>query len=290
MFVVRLLRRATLLGLWTVMGVGCGTGGSRPQPTASAMCIELSGQRIDAMRWNAAGDVLALSTFDLRTAEGVIWRINPPAGGLAEIARGSSILPLAGVAVGAALVGWVELRDGNPYVVTLGEDSTEEAALRTEQLLYGIQVMAGDFIGIGQDSQTIVRVDGDGSVSPLLAAHGRVESLDVSVDGTRLVYEETDGPGTTTRFVYRRSDHPQTEVDPPGRLIGSPVLGSDLDGIYYEDHDVGALRRIDVETSTTRTVITADVSAVAIAPDGRIAYTFVAPTETSQLCVDPGGG
>lgn len=74
---------------------------------------------------------------------------------------------------------------------------------------------------------------------------------------------------------------------PPGRLIGGPVLGPDANFVYFEDHDTGSLRRIDVRSNAVDTVLRKDISEPALSSRGVVAYTFVDPRRTNEVCVEP---
>lgn len=272
---------ACLLALLPLAAVACSPG---PLDGYGGRCVSFDGERVDFLRWNPDGTSLAVATAEGQGARGVIRRLDWPEVKTVEIARGPEIDSF-GVAHGDHGIAWVQF-DGEATEVWFTAAGPPERLYRMPgPPIDALHEAAGRFLAFDGQAEdgAIVEVTSEGT-SVVIDSPDRIVSFDVTPDAQRLVYEADQGVGTPVRFVLRTADGREHVVEPPGRLVGNPVLGPEPDLIYYEDHSAGELRSITLD-GEVETVVAQDVSEVAIAPDGKIAHSFVDPSQTHLVCV-----
>lgn len=245
-------------------------------------------EEIDSIAWREDGNEVAVATYDFASGDGVIRLLPFPAlQPVVELQRSPDVLSLNGLAAGPDGYAWLEHADGGVNLVRSTVDGRHVLGYITSPLS-SLRARGSSLLAVDERfGGEIVRIDVNESgldVVPVTDVDGIVHSFDVAPDG-RIVYMFSHGPGTEASFVVL--DGPtQKTLTPSGHLIGHPIFGADRDDVYFEDHDVGALRAVDIASGVERIVLSTDVSVVAVSPNGDIAHTFVSPTETHKLCVD----
>lgn len=276
---------ALLLGL---LAVGCTSHPAATNSGTGASCVTFDNEVIDSIAWRGDGGELAIATYDFGSGDGVIRVVRFP--GLTpavELHRSPDVLSAHGLAPVQGGYTWIEHANGGVNIVANTGNGREVIGYVPAQLS-SLRARGGTLFAVheGLDGK-IVRIETGGpnlQVMPITDGDGIVESFDVSPDG-RIVYFYSHGPGTASSIVVVDGGTTKT-LTPTGHLIGRPTFGANPDEVYFEDHDFGALRAINIVTGAERTVLGRDVSVVAVSPTGLIAHTYVAPTETDELCVE----
>lgn len=278
--------RAMFLAILTVpLIIACANGGSSQSADPSSTCFDLPEERVDSIRWSDDGTSLAVASFDVRSGDGVIRQVSWPAFKQVLIARGPAVLSLAGVTHGARGVNWVEMIDGRASLTRAAESSREER-MPLPRPTYSLHEVDGEFLGVDNegDRSGIVSVADNGELLPAFPTIGVVESFDALTDGSRVVYQSSEGPGTAITFVRRTQDGHKATVRAPGRLALNPTLGREPGVIYYENHESMTVEQIDVVSGDVGLALAEDASETAVSLN-KVAYTFVDPRRLSTVCV-----
>ena len=266
----------------------CGVADSSQAPSAPPDgCLRLAGERVDSIRWSDDGNSVAVASFDWKTADGIVRRVTVPGLESDEVARGPSILTLAGVTNGSAGISWIEFDGSTTAVASADSTSGRLVRLPIARPVYALHQIADQFAGLDdQDGRsTIVAIERDGSFSTMVNPIGQVETFDAVADGSRLVYQRAMDRGPQVKFVLWAPGDSERLISPPGRLLLNPVLGVEPGFIYFENHDAKAFQRVAIDGGNLELVVGEDVSEAAISPHGLIAHTFVAPDLTDLVCV-----
>jgi len=287
---MRQLASIVLIGL--AVGGACSARPVATPTSTSTRCMEFPNEIVDAIAWRADGAQIAVATYDLGSGNGVIRLVSyPELKEVAEIRRSLDVLSAHGIAAGPDGYAWIEHANGGANVVMGSADDTDVVGY-VNSSLYSLRSRGATLFAVHErlDGQ-IVQLDQSGvglTVKQVTTVDGIVESFDVTPDG-RMVYLMSKGPGTPLSIVVLNPSGEQT-FKPSGHLVGKPTFSADGSEIYLEDHDAGVLRAIRIADGSERVVLREDVSVVAVAPSGAIAHTWVAPTDTHQLCVEEAAG
>jgi dipeptidyl aminopeptidase/acylaminoacyl peptidase len=273
---------ACLLAALPLAAMACSPS---PPNENEGRCVSFDGERVDSLRWSPDGTSLAVATAEGQGAEGVVRRLDWPDLKVTEVARDPDILS-AGVSYGDHGIAWIQFSGDVSEIWATTGGPPEKLDRQAGRVLFYLHEAGGRFLAFDERTGkgAIVELGPGGSAAPVFLTDERIVSFDVTWDAQRLVYEADQGVGTPVRFVLRTADGREHVVEPPGRLVGNPVLGPEPDLIYYEDHSAGELRSIALD-GEVETVVAADVSEVAIAADGKIAHSFVDPSQTHLVCV-----
>lgn len=287
--------RRRMVAIVSILSISaCSIPGQSPTKTgaATAECYLLQGQRIDGIAWSGQGERLAIVAFDASGAEGVISILNRSNGTIQELVRVSDIVTLAGVSYGRSGVAWVQTGALGPALWSSTDGEARQLG-RLERPIFNLRETRRGFVALDSAAErpAIVRLElpaeamGSVRLTPEFQPLGRVESFDIAADEGRLVYASHEDTGEPWTFVIRQPGQADDIYQPASRLVANPVLASEFDFIYYEDHDAGALIEVEVSTGTTRPVLDDDVSEPAVSQSGAIAYTFVDPRRTDLVCI-----
>jgi hypothetical protein len=230
---------------------------------------------------------IVLISTDLESGDALIRKASIPGWGVSVVARRPDGVSLAGIAIGPAGPSWVEGDAQGDSIWQARADGIRQRASLPKPL-YGIRETERGVLGLDADADVSaidLIVDGSpATLHPIVEVHRTIESFDVSEDGRSLVYAVSDGPGTKLTFVLVRDGVQVGTVDPPGRLIGAPFLGSlSPSVVLYEDHDEATVKSIDLNTAAVHVILKTDVSEPALNKDGWLAYTGV--DQTDKICI-----
>lgn len=284
---MRLTKRlgSGLLLLATIAACG---GGPLTAPSADpASCVTFEGEVVTGLEWAGDGTSIYSLTTDLGAGVVVVRQIAVPSMTWRELARRPDALALAGLALGPEGPAWIEM----PASIWTAVADGPKLSVTLETSMYGLRGQPGGYLARDPEAvpSEVLFVPTRGATSVRVRSRRIIESFDVSSDGSDLVYAESDGPGTGLSFILTRDGNVTNSITPQGRLVGGPILQpgrSDI--VYYEDHDDGSLKKLEVKSGKVTTVLRLDVSEPRVARDGRVAFTFVDPAKTDTVCVAGG--
>ena len=267
--------------------IGCGAPGTPSNPSAATLlapesCVRFPGELVNSLAWDPAEAEAYVLSLDLGSGKSVIRRVDPRTMAAEVVARRKQGLATAGLAVGARGVSWSEV----PASIWTF-DGTVKQELRLDDPVYGLHAVPEGFLGRSPDKSPadVLLFRSDGTQSSRFHADETIRSFDASRDGRDLVVATSEDAGAPMTFVMVSGEAPVTKIEAPGHLTGGPVLRPGRrDVVYYEDHDDGSFRVLDVASGSSSVALQADVSEPRITADGRVAYTLATPGDADTVC------
>lgn len=252
-----------------------------------ATCVHIPGERIEAVAWSPDGAWLGV-TSSTSNDEGRIRVVQWEAQAVYDIPV-VDYLATSGVAVGpGGQAVWFEHAagpEGEPDASRLLTARPGGAASILAEVdtpaFHQPRWTPDGIIGLAFDPATnsvsVVRVRTLGLESHTETVYDDtrpIESLWASPDGEWVVVDPRES-GQRPEFVLLHNGA-ATSVFPPGRLVGAPLLEPDRRWVVYEDHDVGALVALEIESPGTepKVLVSKETIAADISESGRLAFVL----------------
>jgi hypothetical protein len=282
--------RLVVTGLAAALAFGACTAGQTAVPTGygrPVRCEEPQASTVTDLAWlpDSTGVVALGMTLD--DSEGILRLVDPVSLESEYMAVDGRIDPLAGVAIDSrGSVYW--FADGAQQVRATSGGQTSVIGNAPAGGLSHLGVLGDDLVGYSHltNDGAVVKFEGGDWLPIFQAPIGEVVTgLAASRAGSLIVEYGPEGGGRAT-FVAMIGPT-RTKITPVGRLVGGPTPLTTERAFLFEDHDVGSVVKVDVDTKEQTTELDVEAFTIVVDDSGKLlAFAQVDdPQRGSRVCI-----